>query len=150
MSTQNRRVLHIELVRQIRRSIANAVLTNQKVADRVGLHLTDLQCINLLELLGPTTPGALAASTGLTSGGVTVMLDRLEKAGYVKRERNPNDRRSVLIQLNRKKLNTIYAFYAGINTEIEALFSDTSEAELQTVVKFYSRMNAIGVQAPPE
>lgn len=148
MSTVNRTALHAELTHQIRRSIAGSILFNQKVADRVGLRLTDLQCINLLELLGPVTPGTLAECTGLTTGGVTVMLDRLEKAGYVKREANPNDRRSLLVKVNGRKLLKINALYSGINTEVESFFSEIPEGELQTVVKFYSRMNAMRVRLP--
>src|SRR5580698_8914249 len=100
MSTSKRNALEVKLIRQIRQLIAGSILFNQRIADRVGLHLTDMQCLNLLDLLGPVTPGKLAACTGLTTGGVTVMLDRLEKAGVVKRERNPNDRRSVLVRVN--------------------------------------------------
>jgi DNA-binding MarR family transcriptional regulator len=143
MSTGNRLALHAELVGQIRRFIAGAILFNQKVADHVGLHLTDMQCVNLLDLLGPVTPGRLAECTGLTTGGVTVMLDRLEKAGVVKREPNPNDRRSVLVRVNPKKLKRINALYGGINEQIEAFFSATPEVELRLVAYFLSRMNAL-------
>jgi DNA-binding MarR family transcriptional regulator len=148
MSTENRFALHAELVAQIRRFIAGTIIFNQQVAERVGLHLTDMQCINLLDLLGPVTPGKLAECTGLTTGGVTVMLDRLEKAGLVKREPNPNDRRSVLVRVNPRKLRKINALYAGINKQLDAFFSDTPEAELQSVVKFLSRVNAIRRERP--
>ena len=66
-----RTTLQDGLVVQIRQFIAGTILFNQRVADRAGLHLTDVQCINLLELLGPSTPGTLAQCTGLTTGGVT-------------------------------------------------------------------------------
>jgi DNA-binding MarR family transcriptional regulator len=150
MSTGNRSVLHAELVAQIRRFIAGAILFNQKTADRVGLHLTDMQCINLLELLGAVTPGKLAESTGLTSGGVTVMLDRLEKAGFVKRERNPDDRRSVLVRVNPAKLRKINALYAGINQRLGAFLAQTPEAELRSVLSFFARVNAIRTERPTE
>ena len=143
MSTGNRLALHAELVSQIRSFIAGAILFNQKVADHVGLHLTDMQCVNLLDLLGPVTPGRLAECTGLSTGGVTVMLDRLEKAGVVKRERNPNDRRSVLVRVNPKRLRKINALYGGINKRLDSFFSETPEAELRQVANFLSRMNAI-------
>ena len=143
MSTGNRTALHAELVVQIRRFIAGTIIFNQKVAERVGLHLTDMQCINLLELLGTVTPGTLAECTGLTTGGVTVMLDRLEKAGFVKRERNPDDRRSVLVRVNPRKLQKIHALYAGINQQFEASLSEITEADLQSVVNFFSRVNTI-------
>jgi len=150
MSTENRRALHIALIGQIRRFIAGAILFNQKVADRVGLHLTDMQCVNLLDLLGPVTPGRLAECTGLTTGGVTVMLDRLEKAGMVKREPNPNDRRSVLVRVNPKKLRKINKLYRKISEQLEAFLSETPEEELRSVADFFSRMNAIRAEGRSE
>jgi MarR family transcriptional regulator, organic hydroperoxide resistance regulator len=149
MSTENRPALNAELVGQIRRFIAGTILFNQKVADRVGLHLTDMQCINLLDLLGPVTPGKLAECTGLTTGGVTVMLDRLEKAGLVRREPNPNDRRSVLVRVNPRRLQKIHALYAGINERLETFLAEIPEAELRLVVSFFSRVNAILTERPP-
>src|SRR5271155_5476434 len=117
MSTENRSVLHAKLVAQIRQLIAGSILFNQKVADRVGLHLTDMQCINLLDLVGAVTPGKLAEYTGLTTGGVTVMLDRLEGAGYLKPEPSPTDRRSVLVRVNPAKLKKISAHYTEMNKQ---------------------------------
>lgn len=149
LSTGKRSALNAELVAQIRRFIAGTILFNQKVADRVGLHVTDMQCINLLELLGPVTPGKLSDYTGLTTGGVTVMLDRLEKAGFVKRERNPNDRRSVLVRVNPAKLKKVNALYEGINRQFGAYLAQIPETELQTVVKFLSGVNAIRREEPP-
>lgn len=150
MSTGNRTALHAELVIQIRRFIAGTIIFNQKVADRVGLHLTDMQCINLLDLFGAATPGTLAECTGLSTGGVTVMLDRLEKGGFIKRERNPDDRRSVLVRVNPGKLRKIHALYAGINQQLEAFLSETPEAEIRSAVKFLSRMNTIRRQGVPQ
>ncbi|HEY9142060.1 MAG TPA: MarR family transcriptional regulator [Bryobacteraceae bacterium] len=150
LSTENRALLHAELVIQIRRFIAGTILFNQKAADRAGLHLTDMQCINLLELLGgSTTPGKLAEGTGLTTGGVTVMLDRLEKAGFIRRERNPNDRRSVLVRVNPRRLQKVNVLYAGVNRQVEALLRETPEAELRAVAAFFLRMNTVRREQVP-
>ena len=146
MSIATRTVLQDGLVVQIRQFIAGTILFNQRVADRAGLHLTDVQCINLLELLGPSTPGTLAQCTGLTTGGVTVMLDRLEKAGYIKRSPNPNDRRSILVSVNPKKLKAIHAPYDHVYRQTVALFSEFPEAELEIVARFFSRLNSIRVE----
>ena len=150
LSTENRLALHAAFVTQIRHFIAGTILFNQSVADRVGLSLTDMQCINVLELLGPSTPGKLAASTGLTTGGVTVMLDRLEKAGFVKRQPNPKDRRSILVKVNARKLQKVNSFYSGINQRLETFLSERSEAEIQSVIDFLSSMNAIRAERAPE
>jgi DNA-binding MarR family transcriptional regulator len=131
------------VVRCLREFIAGSIMYNQQVADRVGLRLTDMQCINVLDLMGPSTPGELARSTGLTTGGVTVMLDRLEKGGYVKRVPNPRDRRSVLVRLNPTKLKKMQAFYGEINERMAVLLDETPDRELRSVVDLFSKMNAL-------
>ena len=78
------------------------------------------------------------------------MLDRLEKAGLVRRERNPNDRRSVLVHVNARKMQKIHAQYAGINERLEAFLSETPEAELQLVATFLSKLNALRQDRLPE
>ena len=142
MSSPNHAPLREAAIRCIREFIAGSIMYNQRVADRVGLRLTDMQCINVLDLMGPSTPGELARSTGLTTGGVTVMLDRLEKGGYVKREPNPRDRRSVLVRLNPTRLKKMQAFYGEINERMLALLDETPDLELRSVVDLFSKMNA--------
>lgn len=148
MSTPNRAALHDSLIRNIRNFIAGSILYNQRVADSVGLHLTDMQCFGVLEQLGPVTPGKLAECTGLTTGGVTVMLDRLQKAGFIKRVPNPNDRRSVLVHINPKKMEKLGPYYAEINQQLEVFFSSTPVEELEMITNFFSRMNGIRGEKP--
>jgi DNA-binding MarR family transcriptional regulator len=148
MSSPDRALLHETVIRCLRQFIAGSILYNQQVADRVGLRLSDMQCINVLELMGPSTPGELARLTGLTTGGVTVMLDRLARGGYLKREPNPSDRRSVLVHLNPTKVKKMEAFYGEINQRMAALLDETPERELRSVVKLLSKMNESRVEAP--
>jgi MarR family transcriptional regulator, organic hydroperoxide resistance regulator len=148
MSSPSHAQLRETVVRCLREFIAGSIMYNQQVADRVGLRLTDMQCINVLDLMGPSTPGELARSTGLTTGGVTVMLDRLEKGGYVKRVPNPRDRRSVLVRLNPTKLKKVQAFYGEINERMVALLDETPDRELRSVVDLFSRMNASRTAGP--
>src|SRR4028118_2100776 len=77
--------------------IAEVVLFNQAVADRLGMNPTDLQCLNILSETGPVAAGQLAQETGLTTGAVTGVIDRLERAGYAWRERDPKDKRRVIV-----------------------------------------------------
>src|SRR4051812_9863875 len=94
MSGNARARLLDELSSVSRRYMASYALFNQAVADRLGLHPTDLQCLNLLTLeAGPVTTGRVAELTGLTTGSATRLVDRLERAGYVVRERDSEDRR---------------------------------------------------------
>jgi DNA-binding MarR family transcriptional regulator len=149
MSSARRTQLNAALTAHIRQMIAGAVLFNQSVADRTGLRLTDMQCMNVLDLLGPSTPGKLAACTGLTTGGVTVMLDRLEKAGFVRRSPNPADRRSVLVSVNPKKLKKIGGYYDRITRQTVEVFDALPEADLEAVARFFARINAIRVDRGP-
>ena len=74
-------------------------LMGQAAADRIGLNATDLNCLNILSFSGELTAGDLARETGLTTASITGVADRLEEAGYVRRERDPKDRRRVVIRL---------------------------------------------------
>lgn len=86
------------LVQAGRHYSAASVLFHQAIADRLGLNVTDLQCLDFVSEAGEITPGKLAELSGLTTGAITGVIDRLEKAGYVRRERDSHDRRKVIIQ----------------------------------------------------
>lgn len=131
------------LVYQLRHFIAGVILYNQRIADELGMNPTDMRSIHLLELMGPLTPGKLAECTRLTTGGVTVVLDRLEKAGYVRRERNPQDRRSVLIHLEPEILKQIGVRYAAINEQLGTFLAEYPERSLKTVLDFFTKLNSI-------
>src|ERR1700691_4580103 len=105
------------VVLEIRKFIAAGIFFNAQAAEKVGLGLTDMQMIHMLLLHGPSTPGHLAAWTGLSSGGVTVALDRLEKAGYVRREPNPDDRRSLLVMPIPARLRRLAGMYERVESE---------------------------------
>ncbi|MEU7057007.1 MarR family transcriptional regulator [Streptomyces sp. NPDC046197] len=88
------------VVGESQRHYAAYTLFNQALADRVGLHPTDVQCIALLDLEpGPVTTGEIARLTGLASGSASRLVDRLEKAGFVERRPDPADRRRALVAL---------------------------------------------------
>ena len=72
-------------------------LVGQAAADRIGINATDLNCLNILSFSGQMTAGELARATGLTTASITGVIDRLEAAGYVRRERDARDRRRVVV-----------------------------------------------------
>ncbi|CAA9257872.1 MAG: hypothetical protein AVDCRST_MAG93-2053, partial [uncultured Chloroflexia bacterium] len=74
------------------------VLFQEALADQLGLNTTDLLCLSFLNETAPLTAGQLAEATGLTTGSVTIMIDRLEKAGYAQRAKDPTDRRRVIVR----------------------------------------------------
>jgi MarR family transcriptional regulator, organic hydroperoxide resistance regulator len=141
------RPLEAEVIIQLRTFGSGAILFNQRVAERVGLHLTDMQCMNLLDVLGPSTPGLLAEGMCMTTGGVTVLLDRLEKAGCVRREPNPEDRRSLLVRANPRKMEMINAEFAELAEQFHAYLAKMPEADMSTVVEFFKQVNALRMNA---
>jgi DNA-binding MarR family transcriptional regulator len=75
------------------------VMFHEAVGRLMGLSAVERKCIDVLRRLGPVTAGTIGEHTGLTTGAVTGLMDRLEKAGYVRRERDPSDRRKVVVHL---------------------------------------------------
>jgi DNA-binding MarR family transcriptional regulator len=129
-----------KIVLEIRKFIAATIFFNSKAAEKVGLGLTDMQMIHTLQLYGPSTPGRLAEWTGLSSGGVTVALDRLEKAGYIRREPNPHDRRSLLVTLMPVRMRKIAGMYEGVESETRRLLARLSQSDLEAVVRFFETL----------
>src|SRR5712671_400857 len=87
----------------IRRTGSLMQLMGQAAADQIGINATDLNCLNILSFSGHMTAGQLARATGLTTASITGVADRLEEAGYVRRERDASDRRRVVIRLVTEK-----------------------------------------------
>ncbi len=119
--------------------LAGAIIFNQQVADSLGVNATDLQCLNLLELQGALTPGELARCCGLTTGGATVVLDRLEKAGYIRREANPSDRRSVLVRPVAAKMRKLHQIYRSKGESLAKALSPYTDRELELILDFVTR-----------
>ena len=138
------------IVLEIRKFLMAGIFFNAQAAERAGLGLTDMQMLHMLQLHGPATPGKLAASTGLSSGGVTVALDRLEKAGYIHREPNPADRRSLLISLVPAKLRKLGSMYEGVEEQTRRLLATLPERDLLAVVRFFETMSGVRADADPK
>jgi len=125
---------------EMRKFITAAVLLNARIAEKLGLTMTDVQVISVLQLYGPSTPTRLGAATGLSSGGVTVALDRLEKAGYIRRQPNPSDRRSLMIALVPSVLAKLAKFFEGANAGARKALATLPERDLDAVIRFFERM----------
>jgi MarR family transcriptional regulator, organic hydroperoxide resistance regulator len=131
------------IVLEIRKFLAAGIFFNAQAAEKAGLGLTDMQMLHMLQLYGASTPGQLAKWTGLSSGGVTVALDRLEKGGYVRRGPNPEDRRSLLISLVPGKLRKVAAMYDGVEKETRRMLETLAETDLEAVVRFFEAMRQV-------
>ena len=130
------------IILEIRKFIAAAIFFNSQAADKAGIALVDMQIINILQIYGPLTPGRVAAWTGLSSGGVTVALDRLEKAGYVRRMPNPDDRRSLLVTIIPSSMRKFQKMYAQVEMETRERLATLSERDREAVIRFFETLGS--------
>ena len=125
-----------ELEHAVRRSSAQGVIFGQTVASRAGISGSDLDCLDFLILEGRVTAGRLAEVTGLTTGAITGVVDRLEKAGLVRRERDDNDRRKVFIATVPENIARIGKFYEHMQRAMLKVWDTYSDAELRLLLRF--------------
>jgi DNA-binding MarR family transcriptional regulator len=130
----------------LRKVSAQSVLISDLVARLVGLNSTDLECLDLLLLAGPTTAGKLAEHTGLTSGATTAVIDRLERAGFVMRRRDEQDRRRVLVEIVSSGIDRIAPYYVPLQARVKHLNRHFTDAELATVVNYMTEALAAGAE----
>jgi DNA-binding MarR family transcriptional regulator len=123
------------------RFIASVVLYNQAVAQQLGLGGSDSQFLSLLGMHGPLTPGRLAELTGLTTGTVTGVIDRLERGGYVRRERDATDRRKVLVTQVPEAMAAIAEHYREHGEHLDAVLRRRDAAQLRVIADFLAEVN---------
>jgi DNA-binding MarR family transcriptional regulator len=127
------------VLREVRRMTAQSVLISQAVSERFGLTSSDLECLDLALLSGGATAGEFAKATGLTTGAITGVIDRLERAGYVRREKDPTDRRKVVVRARPAMTRRIAPLYDSLQREMTALWSRYSDGELALVLDFLTK-----------
>src|SRR6201991_1922241 len=108
-----------ELEGAMRRSSAQGAMFAKTVADRAGISNSDMDCMDFLNMAGRMTAGRLAELTGLTTGAITGVIDRMEKAGFVRRERDDSDRRTVFNPREPERLVEIGRVYVRMQRPIE-------------------------------
>ncbi len=128
----------------IRRTSSLMQLVSQAAADRIGINATDLNCLNILSFSGHMTAGELARATGLTTASITGVADRLEEAGYVRRERDPADRRRVVIRLVLDRaLTDVAPVFLPMIRAWQELASRYDDSELALIADFYHQMEQV-------
>src|ERR1022692_1394911 len=128
----------------IRRTSSLMQLVSQAAADRIGINATDLNCLNILSFSGHMTAGELARATGLTTASITGVADRLEEAGYVRRERDPADRRRVVIRLVLDRaLTDVAPVFLPMIRALEQAAARYTDDELKLIVEFYGRIGQV-------
>jgi DNA-binding MarR family transcriptional regulator len=114
-------------------------LLNHQVSERLGLNDVDLDCLDLVSRFGPLSPSALAQRASLHPATMTGIVDRLERGGWVVRERDPSDRRSVVVRALRNRNAELVRLYGGMNSSMSEICGSYSVAELATLADFLRR-----------
>jgi DNA-binding MarR family transcriptional regulator len=138
MATRSRKQAKVDaLVEAFRISGNQDRAFDNLAAQRLGVNLTDLDCVSIVQRRGGLTAGELATAAGLTSGAVTGVIDRLERAGYVRRARDPHDRRKVSVGVTPAFLAAAATIWGPVKADWDTLLTSrfTSE-QLDVVVDF--------------
>ncbi len=144
-SQQNRAEVLGELARELRQFTGLGASFFRAAAARIGITVTDMQVIDVLNLTGPMTAGQLADLTGLTTGAITGMLNRLEEAGLVRRERDPNDGRRVIVRLvpDKDEMQKIDSIFDSLGDAWDDMTSHYDEEQLAFLLEFLKRSNTL-------
>lgn len=147
--------------RSRRRSIAAAksnlrnlrielALLNHRVGDRAALKDADLDCLDVLVRHGSMTPSELARRTGVHAATMTGILNRLERDGWIVRERAEHDRRAVRLAPVPERVREIFGHYGGMDAALDQILGDYSEADLELITDFLQRCVDAGRKATEE
>ncbi|MCD8804882.1 MarR family transcriptional regulator [Staphylococcus warneri] len=136
-------VKHDDMVISFRDLGRRVVLYQHKIAEQLDVYNHDWTTIDMLSETGPITAGELGRRVGLTTGSVTALVDRLERAGYVKRERHPKDRRSIVIVPQYEDKSEVQHVYETLNQHMTELTNQYTAEQMETIQSFLKATTAI-------
>jgi DNA-binding MarR family transcriptional regulator len=131
-----------QLLLEQQRAGTNSLVFHEAVANRLGITPTDVRCLNLLGA-GPRTARQLADELNLTPSAITTVVDRLEKAGFARRERSETDRRQVMVVVDPDRFAEVVALFGGIFRRMKALMTGYSAAERDLILDYSAKVNEI-------
>ena len=135
----DRRRLTASIKQSLRALSIQLSLLNHQVGAHAGLNDVDLDCLDLIARHGPISPSALAQRAALHPATITGVLDRLERGGWVVRERDPSDRRAVVVRPLRDRSAELVRLYGGMNASMNEICAGYDEAELEVLAEFLRR-----------
>jgi DNA-binding MarR family transcriptional regulator len=136
MSKGNRESLEAQAVLEIRRHQNGVDAVDEAAAERLGLNRTDMRCLDIVEQNGAITAGQLAAAMGLSPGAVTTMLDRMEAVGYLRRVRDQDDRRKIMVELTPLAQARTWEIYGPLAKWGTSELGRLSETQLSFLLDF--------------
>ncbi|MCB8925633.1 MAG: MarR family transcriptional regulator [Ardenticatenaceae bacterium] len=131
---------------EVRQLSTATTMAASAIAQQIGMNSSDLQCAELLVRMGPLTAGQLAELSGLTTGAITGVVDRLERAGWAKREADSKDRRRVIIRALPQDSPAESSLYNPYTEAMSDLLADYNDEELGFILEFISRLTAVTSQ----
>lgn len=133
-----------DLKLHLRHFVVDLLVSNFEAIEDVGLNPTDIGSLCLLLLHGPAPAGRLAELTGLTTGAVTGVIDRLEKGGFVRREVDPADRRKVIVVPDRERVDhDLFPHFPSLErAAAREFYDDFTIAQLETIATFLRRLSS--------
>jgi DNA-binding MarR family transcriptional regulator len=143
-AARRRRRLDREVRASLRDVSVQLSLLNHQVRGHLELKGTDLECLDLISRDGPLSPSTLARRTGLHPATLTGILDRLERGGWIVRERDPADRRAVLIRAEGGRVAEVLGLYSGMNSAMDQIIGEYDEAQLELLAGFLRRTAEAG------
>ena len=132
-----------DLMWEIRKFTRSTLMLQQMIAEKAGLYVTDAECIDYLKEMGPSTAGDLSKATRLTTGAITNVIDRLERAGFVKRSRDAEDRRKVVVSYITQKKTGMEIHYASLAKSVQNFLSSYTKKELNLLIKHTNELSKI-------
>ena len=123
---------------------AQLSLLTRRISGHLDLKDTDLQCLDLLDLQGPLSPSMLAKRAGLHPATMTGVIDRLERDGWITRERDPADRRGVLLRALSSRRADVLRLASGMNAEMAKICAGYHDRDLQTIARFLRQTAVAG------
>ncbi len=131
-----REKLLIDVDAESRRHGAATVLFHNAMAATIGVNPSDLRCLSILDAMGPMSAGELAQASGLSAAAITNLLDRLEAARLVVRNRDTRDRRRLLVSASPQARERIAPFFASMTRAWQQVLAGFDDAELAVVLRF--------------
>jgi len=132
-----------DLMRAGRENSRLSMVFRYAIAERLGLTVSDLECLDFLADVGSATAGQVAERTNLTTGAVTSMLRRLQQAGYVTAERDPADRRRVIVTMRPERIAELERPYERFAERAKQLIAGYRVEEVTLLVRHFERMQAM-------
>jgi DNA-binding MarR family transcriptional regulator len=136
-----------ESLRELRIQLS---LLNYRIGSQLDLKDVDLDCLDILDVYGPLSPSALARRAGLHPATMTGVLDRLERGGWIARERDASDRRAVVVRILSDRYAELMRFYSPMNRSMNKILAKYSDSELEAIADFMRRTVDAGRSATDE